>query len=94
MTAGGFYGPQGRQLRAITAIDDLNERFAAFRYEEMRVLNYEMETAAIFGLGGMLGHRVCSVCTVVANRSRKEFISDHAKAIDAMIVEVLERATA
>jgi hypothetical protein len=41
----------------------------------------------------MLGHRVCTVCTVVANRLRKEYSKDHHAAIDAMIGEVLERAT-
>ncbi|MDQ3100147.1 MAG: nucleoside phosphorylase [Bacteroidota bacterium] len=94
LTAGGFYGPQGRQLRAVPAIDDLNERLGAFTFEGLRVTNYEMETSALYGLGGMLGHRVCTVCTVVANRSRKEFSSDHQTAIEKLIAEVLDRATA
>ncbi len=94
LTAGGFYGPQGRQLRLVPAIDDLNERLSAFAFEELRATNFEMETSALYGLGGMLGHRVCTVCTVVANRLRKEYSKDHHSAVDAMIAEVLERATA
>jgi len=92
LTAGGFYGPQGRQLRALPSVDGLNERLSAVTFEELRVTNYEMETSALYGLGGMLGHRVCTVCTVVANRLRKEYSKDHHGAIDRMIVEVLERA--
>jgi uridine phosphorylase len=93
-TAGGFYGPQGRQLRLLPSVDGLNERISAFAHEGLRAANYEMETSALYGLGGMLGHRVCTVCTVVANRLRKEYSKDHHAAIDRMIAEVLERATA
>lgn len=93
LTAGGFYGPQGRQLRLVPSVDEFNERLSAFAFEGLRSSNYEMETSALYGLGGMLGHRVCTVCTVVANRLRKEYSKDHHAAIDAMIAEVLERAT-
>lgn len=96
-TAGGFYGPQGRQLRAIPAVDELNERLTDFRYQvplplgELRIANYEMETSALYGLGGILGHRTCTICTVVANRLRKEYSKDHHAAIERMIDQVLER---
>jgi uridine phosphorylase len=94
ITSGGFYGPQGRLMRAVPAIEDMNERFTAFAHEGLRATNYEMETSALYGLGGMLGHRTCTVCTVVANRLRKEYSKDHHGAIERMISEVLDRATA
>jgi uridine phosphorylase len=90
-TAGGFYGPQGRQLRAVPSVGGLNELFTTFRHEDLRLLNYEMETSAIYGLSGLLGHKACTVCTVVANRLRKEYSKDHHAAIDRMIGQVLER---
>ena len=90
-TAGGFYGPQGRQLRAVPSVGDLNEKFTSFQHEELRLLNFEMETSALYGLSGLLGHRACTVCTVVANRLRKEYSKDHHAAIDRMIGQVLER---
>lgn len=90
-TAGGFYGPQGRQLRLLPSVDGLNERISAFAHEEQRAANFEMETSALYGLGSMLGHRTCTVCCVVANRLRKEYSKDHHAAIDRMIGEVLER---
>lgn len=93
LTAGGFYAPQGRQLRIPPAVDGLNERLSAFAHEGSRVVNYEMETSALYGLGSILGHRCATVCTVVANRLRKEYSKDHHTAVDAMIGEVLERLT-
>lgn len=90
-TAGGFYGPQGRQLRAVPSIDGLNERFTAFSHEDLRLLNFEMETSALFGLSELLGHKACTVCTVVANRLRKEYSKDHDAAIERMIRQVLDR---
>jgi uridine phosphorylase len=94
LTAGGFYGPQGRQLRLVPSVDGLNERFTAFVHEGLRCSNFEMETSALYGLGGMLGHKVATMCTVVANRLRKEYSKDHHAAIDRMIEEALERLTA
>lgn len=92
-TSGGFYAPQGRQLRGVPSVDGLNERFTAFAHEGLRGTNFEMETSALYGLGGLLGHRTATVCTVVANRLRKEYSKDHHGAIDRMIAEVLERVT-
>lgn len=90
-TAGGFYGPQGRQLRAVPSVGGLNEAFTSFKHEDLRLLNFEMETSALYGLSGLLGHRACTICTVVANRLRKEYSKDHNAAIDRMIAQVLER---
>lgn len=92
-TAGGFYGPQGRSLRLVPAVDDLNERLAAVTHEGLRATNFEMETSALYALGGMLGHRVCTVCCVVANRFHKQADTDHHAAIEHMIDEVLQRLT-
>ena len=96
-TSGGFYGPQGRQLRAVPSVDTLNDSFTSFRYpgkaegEELRITNYEMETSALYGLSGLLGHRAVTICAVVANRLRKEYSKDHHAAIEKMIDQVLER---
>lgn len=90
-TAGGFYGPQGRQLRAIPSVGVLNELLTSFKHQDLRLLNFEMETSALYGLSGLLGHKACTVCTVVANRLRKEYSKDHHAAVDRMIGQVLER---
>ncbi|MCB9169447.1 MAG: nucleoside phosphorylase [Flavobacteriales bacterium] len=90
-TAGGFYGPQGRRVRLAPSAPGLNERLTGFRLGKQRVLNYEMETSALYGLSALLGHQACTVCTVVANRFTRTFSKDHHAAVDRMIDEVLLR---
>jgi uridine phosphorylase len=93
-TAPGFYGPQGRRIRATPAMEGLNEKLTSFIYNEHRIVNFEMETSALFGLGQMLGHNTCTVCAIIANRLNKEYSKDYKKPIDKLIELVLERLTA
>jgi len=93
-TACGFYGPQGRQLRIPLAHPDMNERMTAFNYQDNQVINYEMETSALYGLSRALGHKACTVCAVIANRLRKEYSKDYKVTVRQMVGEVLERLTA
>lgn len=90
VTCPGFYAPQGRRLRLAPALEDLPGRLSSFRHEGQRITNFEMETSAIYGLGGMLGHRCLSVNTVVANRSTGQFSADAPAAIARMITQALE----
>lgn len=96
VTSGGFYGPQGRQLRAVPSVGTINDAFTSFLssvddLEGLRITNYEMETSALFGLSGLMGHKAATVCSVVANRLRKEYSKDHHAAVERMIAQVLER---
>lgn len=86
----GFYGPQGRTLRAALTIPDLVDRLSAFRLGNHSILNFEMETSAIYGLGRILGHRCLSLNTVVANRVTRQFSKNAAAAIDRLIITALE----
>jgi uridine phosphorylase len=45
-----FYGPQGRILRLNIQDESLNSKMDNFKFEENRITNLEMETAAIYGL--------------------------------------------
>jgi uridine phosphorylase len=92
-TAPGFYGPQGRILRALPSMDGLNERLTSFSSNGHRITNFEMETSALFGLGQMLGHNTCTVCAIIANRLNKEYSKDYKKSVDQLIDLVLERLT-
>ena len=93
-TANGFYGPQGRVLRLKAQLPDLNEQLNAFNYEGMRVTNFEMETSALYGLGGMLGHNCATVCAIIANRFRREYSKDYKQTVDQLIRTLLDRLTA
>lgn len=92
-TAPGFYGPQGRVLRLGLADPGLNEKIRSFRYKNERVINFEMETSALYGLGNLLGHRVMTVCALIANRATNETWPDHKALIGKLIDLVLERLT-
>lgn len=90
-TACGFYGPQGRHLRLRPNPFDINEKLAGFEYNSYRITNFEMETSAIYGLSGMMGHEALSVNCIVANRALGQFSKDSYKSIDKMIQYGLEK---
>jgi len=91
MTFGGFYGPQGRQLRLGLHYPSFIDRVAAFAYNQHKVTNFEMETSALYGLAGMLGHNACTVCVVIANRADKTFINDYHPPMKKLIKLILDR---
>ncbi|MDW5288679.1 nucleoside phosphorylase [Formosa sp. PL04] len=88
-TASGFYGPQGRILRLNTQDNTLNDKIHTFNFEGLKVINYEMETAAIYGLSLLLGHNALSLNAIIANRATGEFSKDPGKLIDRLIAYAL-----
>lgn len=94
LTAPGFYGPQGRQLRLKLAYPDLNRLIETFEFEGKRIANFEMETSALYGLGQMLGHNTLTICSIVANRVAKTYANDYHSDIERSIKLLLERLTA
>lgn len=86
----GFYGPQGRILRAQPAVHDFVDRLAAINVDGNRVTNFEMETSAIYGLCNILGHNALSVNTILANRKTKKFSTDPKKSVADCIEKTLE----
>ena len=91
VTCPGFYGPQGRVLRLGLSHPDLVNRLTGFQFGPYRIANFEMETAAIYGLGKLLGHHCLSLNVIVANRISKTFSKDAAGAVDALIRQTLDR---
>jgi len=73
VTAPGFYGPQGRELRIPLAHPNMNLNLESFRYKKQRILNYDMETSALYGLGTILGHETMTICVAIANRRKKAY---------------------
>jgi uridine phosphorylase len=90
-TANGFYGPQGRSLRLATEVPDLNEQLNQFNFKNQKITNFEMETSALYGLAGLLGHNACTTCAIIANRFKKEYSKDYKKTVDLLIELVLNR---
>ena len=91
ISCGGFYGPQGRVLRADIADPQQNEKIEAFEYDGMKVCDFEMESSALAGLATLLGHRAMTCCMVIANRYAKEMNTEYKNSIDTLIQKVLDR---
>ena len=89
ISAPGFYAPQGRKLRLGTFDDEINSKLASFTYGRRTISNYEMESSAIYGLAGMLGHRAVTICSVIGNRVTGEFVSDYKPLMKDLALRVL-----
>lgn len=103
IACGGFYGPQGRQIRIPIQDSDQNIKVETFRYivpsstpatpqgTELKVCNFEMESSALAGLSALLGHRAMTCCMVIANRYAQEMDTEYKNKIEDLIQLVLDR---
>jgi hypothetical protein len=90
-TVGGFYGPQGRIVRLNIQDPELNHKMDTFNYKGTCITNLEMETAAIYGLGKLLGHNCLSLNAIIANRAVGEFSSNPEKTVNELIAYTLDK---
>jgi len=90
VSAPGFYAPQGRKLRLDTVDSEINERLAEFNFRGRIICNYEMESSALYGLSGLLGHKALTICLVIANRNTGEFLSDYKPLINDLALKILK----
>lgn len=93
ITAPGFYGPQGREIRIPLKYPSLATDLASYynKAEDFRLTNFEMETAGYYAMARLLGHEVLSVNAIIANRAKNKFSKDPNKVIDGLIKKVLDR---
>ena len=91
VACGGFFGPQGRQLRVPLADPHQNEKIESFEYEGMHITNFEMESSALAGLAKLMGHRATTTCMVIANRRAGKANTGYKNIIDDLITLVLDR---
>ncbi len=90
IACGGFYGPQGRELRIPLADPSQNEKIEKFEYQGKKITNFEMESSAVAGLSKLLGHKALTVCMVIANRKIKEANTGYKNQIEDLIKIVLD----
>ena len=89
-TNSGFYGPQGRHLRAQVRVPGYLDLLQEFEFQGRKIVNLEMETAGIYGLANLLGHRAISLSAILANRPAGTFSSNPVKTERRLIKTVLE----
>ena len=91
IACGGFFGPQGRELRIPLADPKQNEKVESFESNGYRITNFEMESSALAGLARLMGHKAVTCCMVIANRRAKNVNANYKNSIDELIKLVLER---
>lgn len=91
IACGGFFGPQGRELRIPLADPKQNEKVESFEYNGHRITNFEMESSALAGLARLMGHKAVTCCMVIANRRAQNVNANYKNSIDELIKLVLER---
>ncbi len=93
VTAPGFYGPQGRLLRLPLSDPNMIKKLRTFEHQGLRIINFEMESSALYGLGALMGHEMVTLCALIANRATGDYIADHKPLIAALIQRVLDTMT-
>lgn len=91
VACGGFFGPQGRQLRMPLADPNQNKKIESFEYDGLKITNFEMESSALAGLSRLMGHKATTCCMVIANRLTKKSDTGYKTHIDDLIRLVLDR---
>lgn len=91
ISAVGFYGPQGREVRLPLANPSLNRTIEEFDYNGKKVTNYEMESAPLAGLGRLMGHKCMTVCCIIANRFNNDANPNYKGGVRDIVRTVLER---
>jgi len=91
VSAPGFYAPQGRVLRLNTFDNEINRKLGEFIFRGKTITNYEMESSALYGLSGLLGHKALTVCAVIGNRATGEFLNDYQPLIKDIAVKIMEK---
>ncbi|MCH3985507.1 MAG: nucleoside phosphorylase [Prevotella sp.] len=91
IACGGFFGPQGRELRLPLADPNLNEKIEKFEYQGLKITNFEMESSAVEGLSMLMGHKALTCCMVIANRLAHKANAGYKNSIDGLIKLVLDR---
>lgn len=94
ITGPGFYGPQGRRIFLNLSQQKFYDDLKTFRFENYKVTNFEMETAAMYGLAKLMGHACISLNVLLANRATGEFSKDPHAAVDALVRIALEKISA
>ena len=91
IAAPGFYAPQGRWVRLQPVDPELNAKFESFRFGDRRITNFEMESSALAGLATLMGHRACTICTIIAQRIALDACTDYKPFVKQMIQNALDR---
>jgi uridine phosphorylase len=69
---------------------NLNAALESFKYNDLKITNFEMESSAIYGLSHLLGHNALTVCLIIANRVTGDACSNYFEEMKKLIKKVLD----
>ena len=55
----------------------VNDEIARFEFGNYKIVNYEMESAAIAGLAALMSHRATTICLIIVNRANGDASADY-----------------
>ena len=87
----GFYAPQMRSIRLRPFDNFLIQKLETFRFNGMRINNFEMESSALYALASLMGHEAITICVAVANRITNQFSEDYKPVMESLISMVLDK---
>ena len=91
ITCSGFYSSQGRSIRLNKSDNNYLDKLKNIYYKNYNSTNLEMETAIIYGMSNLLGHKAISLNAILANRELEEYSVHPDKTIENLIDYVLKR---
>ena len=91
VTANGFYGPQMRSVRLKPIANNWLSKLQELDFAPLQITNLEMETAGIYAMARLLGHKAISINALLANRKEGLFSTQAAKTENKMIEWALEK---
>jgi len=89
-TSPGFFGPQARYLKLDPADPEMLRKLQSFQFGKYKIVNFDMETSALYGIGGLMGHEMITIYAVIANRVTGEYNSNFQTVFEKLVELVLE----
>ena len=90
-TAPGFYGPQGRFLSLELTDPAMISKLQSFQHGGNRIINIDMETSTLYGLGALMGHEMVTISALIANRATGEYNENNKHIVNSLVEQVLEK---
>ena len=91
ITCSGFYSSQGRSIRLKTSEKNNLNKLKKLDFNEYKATNLEMETAIIYGMSQLLGHKAISLSAILANRNLGQYSLNPEDTIERLIEYTLKR---
>ncbi|HJN78434.1 MAG TPA: phosphorylase, partial [Flavobacteriaceae bacterium] len=91
ITCGGFYSSQGRSIRLSPSHKNKLSEIKKIKYENYNATNLEMETAIIYAMSNLLGHKAISLNAILANRNLGEYSMNPENTVENLIEYTLNK---